>query len=98
MKELIDRIIANFDFGKVHEAMKALNWRWGSVGGVPSIGVLVTRAQELLHDVSNMDIGCSIKTGGFKAKKIESDDYGDGLELEFILTSQEYYEKWLDEE
>ena len=96
MKKLIDKIISDFDFEKVHKVMLAVNWRWGSTNGVPPVGSLVLRAQELLQDVSKMDVGYSIGTGGFKATKISDEDDGEGLELEFILTSRELYTKWLE--
>lgn len=98
MKKVIDKIIEDFNFGKVHRVMLALNWRWATTNGVPSIDNLMTRAQEILCDVSKMGTDCSIETGGFKATKIENEDYGEGLKLEFILTEMQFYTKWLDEE
>ena len=98
MKELIDKIIENFNFEKVHRAMLVLNWRWARTNGVPTIGELVLCAQELLQDVSKMDVGYSIGTGGFRATKIDDEDGGEGLKLEFILTEREFCAKWLNEE
>ena len=99
MKKLIEKILKDFNFEKVHKAMQVTNWGWvNSEGKVPSIGRLVLRAEELLQDVSKMDIGCSIGTGGFVATKMGSEDFGEGLQLEFILTSRMLYKDWLDEE
>lgn len=98
MKELINEVLDEFDFEKVHKAMKTLNWGWmRSNGKVPSIGQLVLCAQELLEDVSKMEVGYSIGTGGFKAAKVDSYDDGVGLELEFILTRGIYYKNWLED-
>ena len=99
MEELIDKIIENFNFEKVHKVMQTLNWGWmRSDVEVPSVGQLVLCAKELLQDVSKKNVGTSISTGGFKATKIDSKDMGEGLELEFILTSEVFHEEWLNEE
>ena len=96
MKELIDKILKDFDFKKVHTAMRHTNWIWlQSDMEVPSISQLVLCAQELLENVSKMEVGHTIGIGGFKVTKIDSEDMGDGLELEFILASSSYYEGWL---
>jgi hypothetical protein len=100
MKELIDKIISDFNFEKVHKAMLTTNWCWYQANGdtkVPSIVDLVLCARELLQEVSGMDIRCSVGTGGFKATKIYDSDQEEGLELEFILTHKTHYTKWLDE-
>ncbi len=96
MKEVIDRIISDFDFEKVHRVMVDLDWQWATTKGkVPSVGALVLCAQKLLWETSEMDVGGSIGTGGFRVTKTEE---GEGLELEFILTSTEFCTKWLEEE
>jgi len=99
MKELIEKIIEDFNFEEVHEAMQAENWTWARYGdpGVPSISELKSCARELLEEASKMDVDCSTGTGGFRATKIGSKDFGEGLELEFILTSNGFYESWLGE-
>lgn len=38
----------NFQWGRVHQAMKALNWAWQG-RGVPSIGELKVTARDLLQ-------------------------------------------------
>ena len=98
MKELIDKIIKDFNFEKVHQAMLAVNWYWSSTNAVPSVDNLVLCAQELLQDVSKMEVGYSIGTGGFKATKTKDTDDGEGLQLEFILAQSSCCTKWLDEE
>lgn len=97
MKEVIDRIIDDFNFEKVHRVMVDLDWQWYWTNGVPSVGTLMTRAQELLYGASKMNTGYSIGAGGFRATKTGCEDE-EGLELEFILTSTEFCTKWLEEE
>ena len=96
MKEVIDKIISDFDFEKVHQVMNVTNWRWARSHGVPSVEELMLCAQELLQDVSKMGVGYSIGTGGFKATKINNEDEGEGLQLKFVVTSAYYYTNWLE--
>jgi len=98
MKELISKIIQNFDFEKVHRVMLIVDWHWGSVNRVPSISNLIICAEELLREISKYKTGCSISKGGFKATKINTERDGEGLELKFILTERAFYTKWLEEE
>jgi hypothetical protein len=87
-QEKIDHIMDHFNFNKVEETMKALNWKWALANGVPQQYELRTEARRLLKDaasknVSESDLRYYVSTGGFKATK-----YFDGeLELEFIVTS-----------
>lgn len=95
MEELIDRIIRDFDFETVHKAMLAVNWCWYNKYSehleVVSVGDLVLCAQKLLQTVSKGAVGCSMGTGGFMATKIDSNDMGKGLRLEFVLEESEHY-------
>jgi hypothetical protein len=97
MKEVIDRIIGDFNFEKVHRVMVDLGWQWAKINGIPSVNDLVLCAQELLQDVSKLGIDDSTGMGGFEATKIEDEDDGEGLELAFILTSTIFCTKWLEE-
>jgi hypothetical protein len=87
-QDRIDEIMDNFNFNKVEETMKALNWQWSSTNGVPEQHELRKQARRLLKDVSTKNVSESdfryyISTGGFKATK-----YFDGdLALEFIVSS-----------
>ena len=51
-EELINEVLDNFDFERVHQVMKFLDWRWINIyeGGtlVPSIARLVAAAQDYL--------------------------------------------------
>jgi hypothetical protein len=88
MRKEVKEILENFDFIKVNEVMKFLNWTWFG-GEVPNIAKLIMRASELLEDVYN---ACeqnkdeyTISTGGFEAEAF----YEDGiinLRLKFVLT------------
>ncbi len=91
-KEQIDQIISHFDWGRVHKAMVALNWKWCSSSmenSIPSIGELIVCATGLLNDVSPNDTYRA--TGGFKA----TCDINGYLGLEFIVSEwniEEYEE------
>ena len=90
MKEVIEKVLSNFDFEKVHIVMTGLNWEWAQpTRKVPSISALVLRAKDLLEDVSTMEPGCSVSTGGLRATKIQ-DESTEGLMLEFVLEQSEY--------
>lgn len=78
--EHIKYIIDNFDFKKVHNVMKFLNWHWFFTKGVPSEKDLKNEAIRLLNDIYFSD-AISLSTGGLKVTK-----YEDSLELEFILS------------
>jgi len=87
-QDRIDEIMDNFNFNKVEQTMKALNWQWSSIDGVPEEHELRKLARRLLKDISTKNVSQSdfrytLATGGFKAIKY----YDGGLELEFVVTS-----------
>jgi len=101
-KELKDKMIADimdeFDFEKVHDIMKYLNWEWAIGNGesaVPSMWRIMEQAKHLLEEVAGREDGkCSyISTGGFMAMKHEDCS----LTLHFVLESFdadiEFYEE-----
>jgi hypothetical protein len=63
-KEIIDEILDEFDFEKVHKVMVALDWKW--VDGVPTIGDLRRTARELLNDLVRGELR-GVGTGGLYA-------------------------------
>jgi len=87
----INHIIKEFDFNKVHNIMKYLNWAWGKYDStnirieyyIPTIDDLIDNSIKLLNDVYDIDIDDYgyIESGGLKASK-----YEDFLGLEFVLT------------
>jgi hypothetical protein len=49
----IETILDEFDFEKAHQAMTALNWKWATSAGVPTIGELRKHARMLLNCAKN---------------------------------------------
>ena len=92
MQKVIENVIKDFDFEKVHKVMVVTNWVWLSSDGVPTITELILCAMRLLEEASEMEPGCLISTGGFTATKLYDDEYGDGLSLKFIVTESKFYE------
>ena len=65
-RDLIDNILDEFDFERVHKAMVALNWQWHNTDGVPTIGDLRRNARNLLIEVTH-DNHVMVGSGGFYA-------------------------------
>lgn len=65
-QELIDKIMDEFNFERVHKAMVALNWEWSGSDGVPTIGELRRQARQLLKELTN-NKNRVVGTGGFYA-------------------------------
>lgn len=81
LEDMIDEIIEHFDFGKVQTAMAALDWKWGSTQGGPSLPTtkeLKKAARERLEDAAKARLGDYESTyweipivsssGGFEAR------------------------------
>ena len=96
---MLEDIIDNFDFDRVHNVMDYLRWQWATCGGVPTIEELKEQAIRLLRDASELRLGdykdthhklpIVYATGGFEANAWCDKDKTQiiGLELKFILTS-----------
>lgn len=84
--KMIESVLDNFDFVKVHKAMKAVNWTWAHCDGVPSIRALMVKAEFLLSEVLANEEMHSISTGGLTA---EYD--GNFLSLTFTFEESEAY-------
>lgn len=94
--DMINEVLAHFDFERVHEAMTALNWTWVD-RGIPTRRDLKEEAERLMSsaieqvlDPSNEehhDIGWISATGGFKAMawKTKKGKLAK-VQLEFIVT------------
>ena len=89
-------IINNFDFQKVHDVMKHLNWTWYSKG-IPTVDNIIFGAREKIESVIKVclleakpDEEYFVSSGGLKATAIKN-EYGQitFLQLEFVLTSWE---------
>ena len=86
MRKEVKEIIEEFDFGKVHNVMVHLNWKWWDE--VPTIGKIIVRASEMLEEVyykaETTKKDSFIGTGGFEAEA----HYEGGninLQLKFVL-------------
>lgn len=64
---MIDEILDEFDFEKVHRVMLALNWKWYDTEGIPSIADLRRMARSLLKQVVESKGIHSVGSGGFTA-------------------------------
>lgn len=64
---MIDEILDEFDFEKVHRVMVALGWTWHNTDGVPSIGDLRRMARSLLQHVVSSRKTNTAGSGGFTA-------------------------------
>lgn len=89
-QELIDEILDNFEFEKVHKVMTFLDWRW--VGVLPDVADLRAQARKLLKECLKFrgEKPRHIETGGFMAEyNLEEEDGYELLTLSFILNSWE---------
>ena len=85
--EHIEFIIENFNFPRVRQVMKALDWRWFGIKGVPSIENLKYEARILLQKAAK-DQNCW-STGGFSASYIPDGERGSYLMLQFVVETME---------
>ena len=77
--DTISRIMMQFDFGKVHEHMKTVGWKWRD--DVPQIEELrFTAARLLAEAIEDPQEVVSMGTGGFRVYKLPW-----GLELVFAM-------------
>jgi len=96
IEDLIDGIMEDFDFEKVHSVMTFLKWWWpGGSGpeGVPTIMQLREKARQLLSKVVKEKEFDQVQAGGFVAYRSikNKDSLDDGLQLLFSLESFESY-------
>lgn len=92
-EELINEVLDNFDFEKVHKVMTFLDWKWTSLSDatneVPSIAKLDRSAQQYLEmaydglaEASYEDNEYMVGSGGFEAR---AKRYHSGLDKPDIL-------------
>jgi len=98
---MVDDILNEFDFEKVHDTMVALDWKWYSTHpSVPSIRDLKDTARHLLISVYNLrkneyqdtlpEVPVQVATGGFRAIALSNDSGEvDFLKLEFVVSEWE---------
>ena len=75
--DMINEVLAHFDFQAVNQTMKALNWTWATVEGVPTIQQLKESAEYYMNSAieqvlspnnkEHHDVGWISASGGFKA-------------------------------
>ena len=87
-KNLMLRLVY-YEFERVHTAMDALNWKWSSADGVPSIDELKEQAVDLLircfqQSEKNKE-DCVMATGGFEASSYYKEDGEIDFELKFVI-------------
>lgn len=85
----INYLIDNFDFERVHTAMKAVDWQWMTTEGnglaTPSIDRIRAMARHLLRESIKNKVVCS---GGLEARYHPAvDDEPEMFALRFILCS-----------
>ena len=103
-QSLIDDVMDNFNFHKVHKVMKSLNWRWAfAENGIPEVWELRKEARRLLGDclyemIKHGEDNWNIATGGFHAKatnykecEAEDDEFHLGLRLTFEVEDWDAY-------
>jgi hypothetical protein len=94
--DMINEVLAHFDFEKVHETMTLLNWTWAGEG-IPSIKQLKETADNLLNGAAEQvlsptntehhEVGWISATGGFKAMAWKNKNGTlSRIQLEFIVT------------
>jgi len=76
-KDMINEVLANFDFDKVHKTMTLLNWVWAGSDGVPTKAELKEAAEYHMNGAieqvlspdnkSHTDCAWISASGGFKA-------------------------------
>lgn len=95
----IEDIMRDFNFEKVHNVMKMLDWKWAMTKyGVPTMDEIKAEAKRLLVEAAN-EKTC-IGTGGFRAvyEKAGFDDPDPFISLEFIVEDCEGFEGDEDED
>lgn len=98
MQTVIESIMDNFDFQKVHSTMETLNWCWYTNDISPAIPELRRTARRLLQTVAEFDDEESVHSGGFRASKRRGEDNKIFLQLEFIVENFETCKELVDEQ
>ena len=84
---IIEKMLENFDFEKVQNVMRALDWRWR--GEEPTVKQMIDCARNLLIEAQQKK--CRIGIGGFEAHY--DDHYDDGnIRLSFVVASIEEWD------
>jgi hypothetical protein len=75
--DMINEVLAHFDFEKVHTVMRTLNWKWFDTADIPTINDLKESAEQRMESAieqalspnnkEHHDIGWISYSGGLKA-------------------------------
>ncbi len=100
VNQMIDKILDEFNFARVHKAMVALDWKWASSKSyIPSMDDLRETAESLLRGAAesrlgdykgeHWELGIINGTGGFQATAYCDEDKTKiiALDLSFVVTS-----------
>jgi hypothetical protein len=100
LDKMIDEIMDEFNFARVHKAMVALDWKWASSKSyIPSMDDLRETAESLLRGAAesrlgdykgeHWELGIVNGTGGFQATAYCDEDKTKiiALDLSFVVTS-----------
>ena len=95
--DTIEDILDHFDFEKVRKAMVALDWKWASVGDVPSIADMRKTARTLLRyceEYVGDDAYYYTATGGFWAcVRQYPGDAKKYFSLKFVVSEWDNYDQ-----
>lgn len=94
--DMVNEVLAHFDFEKVKLTMDVLDWKW-AMTSVPTIKELKESAEERLYEAikqvtspdnnQHPDIGWISSSGGLKATAWKNEDKTLALlKLEFVVT------------
>lgn len=87
VEERLDSIMDNFNFERVYNVMKAIDWKWvkkDSSYGVPTVDEIKEKAANLLWNLVNSDVNL-ISTGGLEVSKDFSDYDDPFIQLKFVV-------------
>lgn len=94
--DMINEVLAHFDFVQVHLVMMALDWKWAGCNRVPTIRELKEEAENHLNsaieqalsltNTEHHEVGWISASGGFKATAWKNEDNTLArIQLEFIV-------------
>lgn len=84
-QKLVDKIIDALDIERIHAVMTALDWKWCTVDGIPTIEDITRVARDLI--IETLERKQSISTAGFTTKYFPADASGkEGVSIFFGVT------------
>ena len=95
--DMVNEVLAHFDFQAVNQTMKDLNWTWATVEGVPTIQQLKESAEERMNNAIDQvlskdnkeshEVAWISSSGGFKAMAWKTKKGKlERVQLEFIVS------------